>query len=97
MERMLGPKRPFYKAGRSCGSKIPADEFAASIDARFKRSGMRADDGLGTAIVDLGVTCRTTCSGWRTKRGTKFAGAAGGARRSRICIRRSSGCLRSSR
>ena len=54
MERMLGPKRPFYKAGPVMRlEKIPADEFAASIDARFKRSGMRPDEGLGAAIVEL--------------------------------------------
>ena len=54
MERMLGPKRPFYKAGPVMRlEKIPADEFAASIDARFTRSGMRPDEGLGAAIVDL--------------------------------------------
>ena len=33
--------------------KIPADEFAASIDARFLRSGMRPETGLGAAIVEL--------------------------------------------
>ena len=54
MERMLGPKRPFYKAGPVMRlEKIPADEFAASIDARFTRSGMRPEEGLGAAIVDL--------------------------------------------
>ncbi len=54
MERMLGPKRPFYKAGPVMRlEKIPAAEFAASIDARFARSGLRPDDGLGEAIVDL--------------------------------------------
>src|SRR3954468_5035804 len=54
MERMLGPKRPFYKAGPVMRlEKIPADEFAAAIDSRFKRSGMKADEGLGEAIVDL--------------------------------------------
>ena len=54
MERMLGPKRPFYKAGPVMRlEKIPANEFAASIDARFKRSGLRADEGLGAAIVEL--------------------------------------------
>src|SRR5205085_3900985 len=43
MERMLGPKRPFYKAGPVIRlDKIPPDEFAAFIDARFTRSGMRA-------------------------------------------------------
>jgi hypothetical protein len=54
MERMLGPKRPFYKAGPVMRlDKIPADEFAAFIDERFSRSGLRPEPGLGTAIVDL--------------------------------------------
>jgi hypothetical protein len=54
MERMLGPKRPFYKAGPVIRlDKIPADEFAAFIDARFSRSGIRPEPGLGAAIVDL--------------------------------------------
>jgi hypothetical protein len=54
MERMLGPKRPFYKAGPVMRlDKIPADEFAAAIDSRFKRSGMKPEDGLGDAIVEL--------------------------------------------
>jgi len=33
--------------------KIPAEEFAAFIDARFARSGFRPEEGLGAAIVDL--------------------------------------------
>jgi len=54
MERMLGPKRPFYKAGPVMRlEKIPADEFAAFIDARFTSSRMRPETGLGAAIVDL--------------------------------------------
>jgi AAA+ ATPase superfamily predicted ATPase len=54
MERMLGPKRPFYKAGPVMRlDKIPAAEFAAFIDARFSRSGLRPEEGLGAAIVDL--------------------------------------------
>lgn len=54
MERMLGPKRPFYKAGPVIRlEKIPADEFAAAIDARFSRSGIKPETGLGAAIVDL--------------------------------------------
>jgi hypothetical protein len=54
MERMLGPKRPFYKAGPVMRlDKIPPDEFAAFIDARFSASGMKPDEGLGAAIVDL--------------------------------------------
>jgi hypothetical protein len=54
MERMLGAKRPFYKAGPVMRlEKIPADEFAVFIDARFKQSGMGPEAGLGAAIVDL--------------------------------------------
>jgi hypothetical protein len=54
MERMLGPKRPFYKAGPVIRlEKIPPDEFAAFIDARFSRSGIRTEAGLGAAIVEL--------------------------------------------
>jgi len=54
MERMLGPKRPFYKAGPVMRlEKIPADEFAHFIDARFSRSGIKPEEGLGAAIVDL--------------------------------------------
>src|SRR6185436_3331016 len=54
MERMLTPKRPFYKAGPVMRlEKIPADEFAAFIDQRFSKSGIRAEEGLGLAIVEL--------------------------------------------
>ena len=54
MERMLGPKRPFYKAGPVMRlDKIPANEFAAFIDVKFARSGMKPDEGLGAAIVEL--------------------------------------------
>ncbi len=54
MERMLGAKRPFYKAGPVMRlEKIPADEFAAFLDARFARSGLRPQEGLGAAIVEL--------------------------------------------
>jgi hypothetical protein len=54
MERMLGPKRPFYKAGPVMRlDKIPADEFAAFIDTRFAGSGLKPEPGLGVAIVEL--------------------------------------------
>jgi hypothetical protein len=54
MEKMIGPKRPFYKAGPVMRlDKIPADVFAAFLEARFNKSGIRAEPGLGTAIVDL--------------------------------------------
>src|SRR5262245_36932509 len=54
MERMLGPKRPFYKAGPVMRlEKIPGDEFALFIESRFKRSGVPVEPGLGTSIVEL--------------------------------------------
>ena len=57
MERMLTPKRPFYKAGPVMRlEKIPSDEFAVFIEDRFARSGIRPEDGLGDAIVELAGT-----------------------------------------
>jgi hypothetical protein len=54
MEKMIGPRRPFYKAGPVMRlQKIPADIFAAFIETRFARSGVRAEAGLGAAVVDL--------------------------------------------
>jgi hypothetical protein len=54
MERMLGAKRPFYKAGPVMRlDKIPADEFADFVEARFAHSGIRAEPGLGAAVVEL--------------------------------------------
>jgi hypothetical protein len=54
MDRMIGPRRPFYKAGPVVRlEKIPAEVFAGFLEARFARSGIRAEPGLGAAIVDL--------------------------------------------
>lgn len=54
MERMLGPRRPFYKAGPVMRlEKIDPALFADFVDARFADSGLRPEDGLGAAIVDL--------------------------------------------
>ena len=54
MERMLGPRRPFYKAGPVIRlEKIPADEFASFVDGRFRHSGIKPEAGLGAAIVEL--------------------------------------------
>jgi hypothetical protein len=54
MEKMIGPRRPFYKAGPVMRlQKIPADVFAAFIESRFAKNGIRAEPGLGAAIVDL--------------------------------------------
>jgi hypothetical protein len=54
MEKMIGPRRPFYKAGPVMRlEKIPPDEFAEWLDARFAKSGLKPDEGLGAAIIDL--------------------------------------------
>jgi hypothetical protein len=54
MERMLGPRRPFYKAGPVMRlQKIDPGDFAVFIEERFRGSGVRPDEGLGEAIVDL--------------------------------------------
>ena len=54
MERMLGPKRPFYKAGPVMRlEKLPPDLFASFIESRFLKTGIKPEAGLGTAIVDL--------------------------------------------
>ena len=54
MEKMIGPRRPFYKAGPVIRlEKIPPDMFAEFIEARFASSGIKPEPGLGAAIVDL--------------------------------------------
>ena len=54
MEKMIGPRRPFYKAGPVIRlEKIPADVFAGFIERRFTKSGIKPEPGLGAAIVDL--------------------------------------------
>ena len=54
MERMLTPRRPFYKAGPVVRlGKIDERLFAEFIESKFARSGIRPEDGLGAAIVDL--------------------------------------------
>jgi hypothetical protein len=54
MDAMIGPRRPFYKAGPVMRlDKIPADVFAEFVEHRFTKSGVRPEPGLGAAIVDL--------------------------------------------
>jgi hypothetical protein len=54
MEKMIGPRRPFYKAGPVMRlGKIPPDIFAEFVEARFTKSGIRPEPGLGAAIIDL--------------------------------------------
>jgi uncharacterized protein len=54
MERMITARRPFYKAGPVMRlGKIDERVFAAFIEAKFAQSGIRPEDGLGGAIVEL--------------------------------------------
>ena len=54
MEKMIGPKRPFYKAGPVMRlQKIPARIFANWIELRFRRSGIKPEAGPRPAVVDL--------------------------------------------
>ena len=54
MERMISPRRPFYKAGPVLRlEKIPPDTFAAFLESRFSKTGLKPEPGLGTAIVEL--------------------------------------------
>ena len=54
MEQMLTPKRPFYKAGPVVRlQKIDPEVFGTWLERRFKASGIRPEEGLGAAIVDL--------------------------------------------
>jgi len=54
MERMLTPRRPFYKAGPVIRlGKIDEGLFAEFLETKFARSGIRPEDGLGAAIVEL--------------------------------------------
>jgi hypothetical protein len=55
MERMLGPRRPFYKAGPVMRlGRIPATVFAVFVEQALRRSGIGPEPGLGEAVVDLG-------------------------------------------
>ena len=54
MEQMIGPRRPFYKAGPVLRlQRIPEAAFAAFLDKRFRSTGIAPEAGLGAAIVDL--------------------------------------------
>ena len=54
MEKMIGPRRPFYKAGPVMRlQKISATVFGDFIEKRFVKSGIKPEPGLAEAIVDL--------------------------------------------
>jgi len=54
MEKMIGPRRPFYKAGPVMRlQKISPTVFGDFINRRFTKSGIKPEAGLADAIVDL--------------------------------------------
>jgi hypothetical protein len=54
MEKMIGPRRPFYKAGPVLRlQKISATLFGDFIEQRFVKTGMKPEAGVAEAIVDL--------------------------------------------
>jgi hypothetical protein len=54
MDKMIGPRRPFYKAGPVMRlQKIPPDVFAAFIESQFVKTRIRPEQDLGLSIVDL--------------------------------------------
>ena len=68
MERMLGPKRPFYKAGPVMRlDKIPADEFAAFIDAPVRAIGDSAGAGSRPRRRGVGRQPALRCTATRPR------------------------------
>jgi hypothetical protein len=54
MEKMIGPRRPFYKAGPVMRlQKISPTLFGDFIEQRFVKTGMKPEAGIAEAIVDL--------------------------------------------
>ena len=54
MEKMIGPRRPFYKAGPVMRlQKISPTLFGDFIEQRFVKTGMKPEAGVAEAIVDL--------------------------------------------
>ena len=54
MEKMIGPRRPFYKAGPVMRlQKISPTLFGDFIERRFVKTGMKPEAGVAEAIIDL--------------------------------------------
>ncbi len=72
MERMLGPRRPFYKAGPVMRlEKIDPDDFAAFIDAALRAAAASGPTkGSANRSSISPPTFPTTCSASRTRPGT---------------------------
>jgi hypothetical protein len=54
MDKMIGPRRPFYKAGPVMRlQKISPTIFGDFIERRFTKSGIKPEPGVAAAIIDL--------------------------------------------
>jgi hypothetical protein len=54
MDKMIGPRRPFYKAGPVMRlQKISPTIFGDFIERRFTKSGIKPEAGVADAILDL--------------------------------------------
>jgi uncharacterized protein len=54
MEKMIGPRRPFYKAGPVMRlNKISPTLFGDFIEQRFVKTGMKPEAGVAEAIIEL--------------------------------------------
>ena len=54
MEKMIGPRRPFYKAGPVMRlNKISPTLFSDFIDRRFTKTGIKPEPGVADAVIDL--------------------------------------------
>jgi hypothetical protein len=54
MDKMIGPRRPFYKAGPVMRlQKISPTLFGDFIDQRFAKTGIKPEAGVAEAIVEL--------------------------------------------
>ena len=54
MDKMIGPRRPFYKAGPVMRlQKISPTLFGDFIDQRFVKTGMKPEAGVADAIIEL--------------------------------------------
>jgi AAA+ ATPase superfamily predicted ATPase len=73
MEKMIGPRRPFYKAG-----PVMRRSSATSSLGGSRRPASSPRPASPTPSSTWRATCRTTCSVSRTKRGTTCAREAAG-------------------
>ena len=98
MEKMIGPRRPFYKAGPVIRlEKIPPEVFADFIERRFTKSGIKPEPGLGAAIVDLAGNLPYDVQRLAHETWDDVRGMGGQRAGSSICTPRSAACSTSSR